>query len=44
MKYDLQGSTMQILNIEIDENEVIVSESGRLIYMSDNFVVPLLFL
>ncbi len=36
MKYDLQGSTMQILNIEIDENEVIVSESGRLIYMSDN--------
>ena len=36
MKYDLQGTTMQILNMEIDENETIVSESGRLIFMSDN--------
>jgi uncharacterized protein (TIGR00266 family) len=36
MKYDLQGTTMQLLNIEIDEGETIVSESGRLIYMSDN--------
>ena len=36
MKYDLQGTTMQILNIEVDQDETIVSESGRLIYMSDN--------
>ncbi|NIP40990.1 MAG: TIGR00266 family protein [Candidatus Aenigmarchaeota archaeon] len=36
MKYDLQGTTMQILNVELDEKETIVSESGRLIFMSDN--------
>ncbi len=36
MKYDLQGTTMPILNIELDESETIVSESGRLIFMSDN--------
>jgi uncharacterized protein (TIGR00266 family) len=36
MKYDLQGTTMQILNLEVDRGETIVSESGRLIYMSDN--------
>jgi len=36
MKYDLQGTTMQILNIEVDPKETIVSESGRLIFMSDN--------
>ncbi|UCD07459.1 MAG: AIM24 family protein [Candidatus Aenigmatarchaeota archaeon] len=36
MKYDLQGTTMPILNIEISEGEAIVSESGRLIFMSDN--------
>ncbi len=36
MKWDLQGTIMQILNTELDENETIYSESGRLIYMSDN--------
>lgn len=36
MKYDLQGTTMPILNVEIEEGETIVSESGRLIFMSDN--------
>lgn len=36
MRYDLQGTTMQILNVELDQNEAMVSESGRLIYMSDN--------
>jgi len=36
MKHDLQGTTMQILNMELDENETVISESGRLIYMSDN--------
>lgn len=36
MKYDLQGTTMQFLNIELNERERIVSESGRLIFMSDN--------
>ena len=36
MKYDLQGTTMQILNIELGEGEAVVSESGRLIFMSDN--------
>jgi len=36
MKYDLQGTTMQILNIELNESETVTSESGRLIFMSDN--------
>ncbi len=36
MKYDLQGTTMQLLNVEIDQGENIYSESGRLVYMSDN--------
>jgi uncharacterized protein (TIGR00266 family) len=36
MKYDLQGTTMQLLNVELEENETIVSESGRLVFMSDN--------
>ena len=36
MKYDLQGTTMQILNMEISGDETIVSESGRLVFMSDN--------
>lgn len=36
MKYDLQGTTMPILNVEINEGEMIVSESGRLIFMSEN--------
>ncbi|MBN2042672.1 MAG: TIGR00266 family protein [Candidatus Aenigmarchaeota archaeon] len=36
MKYDLQGTTMQILNTELAEGERIVSESGRLVFMSDN--------
>lgn len=36
MHYDLQGTTMQILNIELDQNETVISESGRLIFMSDN--------
>ncbi len=36
MKYDLQGSTMQLLNVELTQGETIYSESGRLVYMSDN--------
>ncbi len=36
MKYDLQGTTMQLLNMELDEGERFYSESGRLVYMSDN--------
>jgi uncharacterized protein (TIGR00266 family) len=36
MKYDLQGTTMQLLNVELEENEKVVSESGRLVFMSDN--------
>jgi uncharacterized protein (TIGR00266 family) len=36
MRYDLQGTTMQILNTELDQNETIISESGRLIFMTDN--------
>jgi uncharacterized protein (TIGR00266 family) len=39
MKYDLQGTTMQILNTELEENETIISESGRLIFMSDNVLM-----
>lgn len=36
MKYDLQGTTMQLLNVELTKGETIYSESGRLVYMSDN--------
>ncbi len=36
MKYDLQGTTMQMLTLELENGETVVSESGRLVYMSDN--------
>ncbi len=36
MKYNLQGTTMQILNIELTEGESVTSESGRMIFISDN--------
>jgi uncharacterized protein (TIGR00266 family) len=36
MKYDLQGTTMQLLIMELDQGEIVVSESGRLVYMTDN--------
>lgn len=36
MKYDLQGSTMQLLSMQCTSGETIISESGRLVYMSDN--------
>jgi uncharacterized protein (TIGR00266 family) len=36
MKYDLQGTTMQLLNVELNQDETVYSESGRLVYMSDN--------
>jgi uncharacterized protein (TIGR00266 family) len=36
MKYDLQGTTMQLLNIELDQGETLVSESGRMVFMSEN--------
>lgn len=36
MKYDLQGTTMQMLTMQLSKDETVVSESGRLVYMSDN--------
>ncbi len=36
MKFSLQGTVMQMLNCELSEGETIVSESGRLVFMSDN--------
>jgi uncharacterized protein (TIGR00266 family) len=36
MKYDLQGTTMQLLNVQLEKGETVYSESGRLVYMSDN--------
>ncbi|UCD02811.1 MAG: TIGR00266 family protein [Candidatus Aenigmatarchaeota archaeon] len=36
MKYDLQGTTMQLLNMQLAQGETVYSESGRLVYMSDN--------
>lgn len=36
MKWDLKGTVMQILNIELEPGEVITSESGSMLYMSDN--------
>lgn len=36
MRYDLQGTVLQILNTELQPNETLYAESGRLLYMSDN--------
>jgi uncharacterized protein (TIGR00266 family) len=36
MKYSLQGTTMQMLNIELEKGERIISESGRMVFMSEN--------
>lgn len=36
MKWDLKGTVMQILNVELEPGEVITSESGSMLYMSDN--------
>ena len=36
MKYGLQGTTIQLLNMELEPGETAYSESGRLVYMSDN--------
>jgi len=36
MKFDLQGSTMQMLNIELSKGERLTAESGRLVFMSEN--------
>jgi uncharacterized protein (TIGR00266 family) len=36
MRYDLQGTTLQTLNVQLAPNETIYAESGRLLYMSDN--------
>jgi len=39
MKFDLQGTTMQLLNVELAKGESIIAESGRLVFMSDNIVM-----
>jgi len=39
MKWNLEGNIMQILNIELSEKERVISESGRLIFMSDNVMM-----
>jgi uncharacterized protein (TIGR00266 family) len=36
MKWDLQGTVMQILNTELKPGEKIISESGKMMYMTDN--------
>lgn len=36
MKYNLQGTTMQMLNIQLNKGETLYSESGRMVFMSDN--------
>lgn len=36
MEYDLKGTTLQILSVELEEDETILSEAGRMAYMSDN--------
>jgi uncharacterized protein (TIGR00266 family) len=36
MKWELQGTVMPILNAELQQGETVYSESGRLIYMTDN--------
>lgn len=39
MKWDLQGTVMQILNIELKPGEKMISESGKMMYMSDNIKI-----
>ena len=36
MKWKLQGTVMQMLNVELEPGETITSESGKMVYMSDN--------
>jgi uncharacterized protein (AIM24 family) len=36
MRFDLQGTVMQLLNCELSEGETMVAETGRLVFMSDN--------
>jgi len=36
VKYELQGTTMQVLNLQVEPGETVVAESGRMIYMTDN--------
>ncbi|MBI4021088.1 MAG: TIGR00266 family protein [Candidatus Aenigmarchaeota archaeon] len=39
MKYDLHGTTMQLLNLQLTAGEKVTAESGRLVYMSDNIAM-----
>jgi uncharacterized protein (TIGR00266 family) len=36
MKYDLQGTMMQLLNMELSKGETVTAESGRLVFMTEN--------
>ena len=36
MKYELHGTTMQMLNMELAKGEEVTAESGRLVYMTEN--------
>lgn len=36
MKWNLSGDVMQLLTVELEPEEVMVSESGKMAYMSDN--------
>lgn len=36
MDYELKGSILQMLTVELEEDETIISEAGRMAYMSDN--------
>ena len=36
MEFKIIGTTMQHLVLELDKDEVISAESGRLLFMSDN--------
>lgn len=36
MKWDLKGTVMQFLDLELEPDEYITAESGRMVYMSDN--------
>ncbi len=36
MRWSLQGTVMQMLNVELQRGETVVSESGKMAYMSDN--------
>jgi len=39
MKYTLQGTTMPVVNVELDDGEEIYAEAGAMVWMSENMIM-----